>query len=146
MTHQVSLQGEQTRNCGDANSSREDNVLGFTRSPPSNHGATALNLVYQAAEVFRDMEEHAREIETRAQSLCKSAVDRLKLAEMRTEEAERSRREVINDAERKLQDASRALGQAEKRIVASEDQVTALEFRAKQRKHNFVTLNRRFSS
>jgi hypothetical protein len=52
MTHQVSLQGEQTLNCGDANSSREDNLLSFTRSPPSNHGTTALNLVYQAC-VYR---------------------------------------------------------------------------------------------
>jgi len=130
MAHQVSLQWEQTRNCRDGDSSLEDNVLSFNRSPPSNHGTTALNLVYQAAEVFSDMEEHAREIETRAQSLCKSAADRLKLAEKRVEVAERARREVINNAECKLQDASRALRQAEKRIVASEDQVTALEFRA----------------
>jgi hypothetical protein len=132
MAHQVSRKWEKTRNWEDAKSSfsRDENVLSFTRSPQSDHGATALNLVYQAAEVFSDMEEHARETEARAQSLCKSAVDRLQLAEKRIEVAERARREVTNDAECKLQDASRALRQAQKRIVAAEDQVTALEFRA----------------
>jgi hypothetical protein len=108
----------------------DNNVLSLSRSPPSDHGTTALNLVYQAAEIFSEMEEQAREIEARAQSLCQSAADRLKLAERRIEVAEQARRELINDAECKLQDASRALKQAEKRIVAAEDRETALEFRA----------------
>ena len=107
-----------------------NNVLSFFRSSPSDHATTALNLVYQAAEMFSEMEERAREIKSRAQSLCQSAAERLKLAERRVEVAEQARREVINDAECKLQDASRALKQAEKRIVTSEDRATALEFRA----------------
>jgi uncharacterized protein involved in type VI secretion and phage assembly len=109
---------------------RDENVLSFARPPAQDCGTAALNLVYQAAEVFRDMEDHARETEARAQSLCKSAVERLKLAEQRIEAAERARREIISEADCKLQDASRALKLAQSRIEAAEDQLTAVEFRA----------------
>src|SRR5215510_561706 len=74
-------------------------------------GATALDLVHQAADVFRGMEKHARETEARAQSLCTSALERLRLAEMRAEATERAQHELIVTAERKLQDACRALEQ-----------------------------------
>jgi hypothetical protein len=109
---------------------RDENVLSFARSSVPDSGATALNLVYQAADVFRSMEDHARETEARAQSLCKSAVERIRFAEMRTEAAERAQRETIIEAECKLQDASRALSQAQSRIQAAEDRLTAVEFRA----------------
>jgi SMC interacting uncharacterized protein involved in chromosome segregation len=108
----------------------EDNLLSFTRSLPSDHGRTVLNLVFQAAELFSGMEEQVRATEARAQSVCKSAAERAQLAEERLEVAEKARREVINEAERKLQDASRALTNAEARIAAAEDKVTASEFRA----------------
>ena len=108
----------------------DENVLSLARSSAPNCGATALNLVYQAAEVFSSMEDHARETEARAQSLFKSAVERLKLAEKRIEAAERARCEIINEADCKLQEASRALKQAQSRIEAAEDQLTAVEFRA----------------
>ena len=79
--------------------------------------------MYQAAEIFSSIEDHARETEARAQSLCKSAVERLK-------GAERARLEIINEADCKLQEASRALKQAQSRIAAAEDKLTAVEFRA----------------
>ena len=69
----------------------DENVLSFARPSAQDRGATALNLVYQAAEVFSGMEDHARETEARAQSLCKSAAERLKHAEMRIEATERAR-------------------------------------------------------
>ena len=103
----------------------EDDLQSFTRSLPSDHGRTVLNLVFQAAELFSGMEEQVRETEARAQFVCKSAAERAQLAENRLEVAEKARREVINEAERKLQDASKALTDAE----AAEDKVTALEFR-----------------
>ena len=106
----------------------DENVLSFR--PPSDKGATALDLVYQAADVFRSMEEHARETEARAQSLCASALERLRLAEMRAEAAERAQRDFIIAAEHKLQEASRALEQAQSRIEAQEDHLTAAELRA----------------
>ena len=109
---------------------RNENVLSFARSAAPDSASTALNLVYQAAEVFSGMEDHARETEARAQSMCKSAAERLKIAEKRIETAERERREIINEAEYKLLDASRALRQAQSRIVAAEDKLTAVEFRA----------------
>jgi hypothetical protein len=109
---------------------RDEHVLNSVRSSVPDSGATALNLVYQAADVFRGMQDHARETEARAQSLCKSAVERVRFAEMRTEAAERAQRETIIEAECKLQDASRALNQAQSRIQAAEDRLTAVEFRA----------------
>jgi hypothetical protein len=107
-----------------------ENVLRFARSPGPDSGLAALNLVYQAAEIFSGMEDQARETEARAQSLCKSAADRLKLAEKRTEAAERERWQAVIEVDCKLQDASRALKQAQLRLAASEDRLTALEFRA----------------
>jgi hypothetical protein len=109
---------------------RDENVLSFARSSVPDSGATALDLVYQAADVFRGMQDHARETEARAQSLCKSAMERIRFAEMRTEAAERAQRETIVEAECKLQDASRALDQAQSRIQAAQDRLTAVEFRA----------------
>jgi hypothetical protein len=63
----------------------DDNVVSFTRLLEPACGATALDLVYQAAEVFNGMEARAREIEARAQSLCESASQRLRYAETRIE-------------------------------------------------------------
>ncbi len=109
---------------------RDENVLSFARPPAPDCGTTAINLVHQAAEIFRGIQDQARETEARAQSLCKSAAERLKHAEKRMEAAERARREVISEADYKLQDASRALKQAQSRLEAAEDRLTAVEFRA----------------
>ena len=113
-----------------ASAQNDQNVLRFPRLPGSDASATALDLVYQAAEVFRSIQDQARETEARAQSLCKSAAERLRRAESRADIAERTQRDVFLDAEEKLQDASRALKEAQVRIDAQQDQVTALEFRA----------------
>jgi hypothetical protein len=109
---------------------RDENVLSFPRPLTSDAGAAALDLVYQAAEVFRTMEERARETEARAQALCKSASEQLRRAEIRAEAAERAQRELIVNAEHKLQEASTALQQAQSRFEAQQDQLTAVEFRA----------------
>ncbi len=97
----------------------DEDVLSFPSPLTPDKGATALDLVYQAADVFRGMEKHARETEARAQSLCTSALERLRLAEMRAEAAER-----------KLQHACRALEQAQSCIEAQKDKLTAVELRA----------------
>ena len=109
---------------------RDDNALRFARLSISDPGTTALDLVYQAADVFRNIEERAREAEARAQLLCKDASEKLRRAEMRAETAEQRQRDLIISAEHKLQDASRALEQAQSRIEAQQDQLTAVEFRA----------------
>jgi hypothetical protein len=86
--------------------------------------------VYQAADVFRSMEEHARETEARAQLLCADTLERVRLAEMRAEAAERAHREFTLIAERRLHDACRALEQAQSCIEAQKDKLTAVELRA----------------
>ena len=108
----------------------DEDVLIFPSSLAPDKGATALDLVYQAADIFRGMEKHAREAEARAQSLCTSALERLRLAEMRADATERAQRELIATAERKLQHACRALEQARSCIEAQKDKLTAVELRA----------------
>jgi hypothetical protein len=93
-----------------------DSVLDFARPSVRDAGQTALNLVDEAADVFRRMEDHARETE-----------EKLRLAEMRAE----AQHELVIETERMLQDASRALAQAQSRIEAQEDRLIAAEFRAR---------------
>jgi hypothetical protein len=108
----------------------DEHALSFPSPLAPDKGATALDLVYQAADVFRDIEKRARETEARAQSLCASALERLRLAEVRAEAAERAQRELTVTTERKLQDACRALEQAQCCIEAQNDKLTAIELRA----------------
>jgi methionine synthase II (cobalamin-independent) len=108
-----------------------ENILRFSQSVPKDYGgATALELVHQAAEIFKGMESHAREAEARAQSLCENLAGKLQLAEQQRDAAERARREVVNQFNGKLQDVSRALQQAQSRIVHAEERMIAAEFRA----------------
>jgi hypothetical protein len=109
---------------------RNENVLRFAQPGAPDCGMTALNLVYQAAEIFGGIEDQARETEARAQSLCRSAAEKLKLAEKRAEAAERERWEAILEVDSKLQEAGRALKQAQSRLAENEDRLTAMEFRA----------------
>ena len=107
-----------------------ENVLSFVRPRVVAAGADAIDLVYQAAEIFNGIENKAREVEARALAMCKSAAERLKLAEQRTESAENSLREVVANADRKLADASRVLTEIELRITAAENKAAAAEIRA----------------
>ena len=82
-----------------------DNVLSFSQPETRDHGASALELVQQAAE-------------------------RLLLAGKQKDAAERARMETINALNSKLVDVTNALKQAHLRIAAAEDYATAVEFRA----------------
>ena len=95
-------------------------VLGSVRRSEPNCGAAALNVVYQAAEMFSALEERASQTEAQARALSESAAERLHSAEVRIDTAERSRREIIAEADCKLQAATKALKQAELRIIAAE--------------------------
>ena len=109
----------------------DENIVRFGPSTATkDFGASALDLVHQAAEIFKAMENHAREAEARAQSLCESLAGKLQLAEQQRDAAERARREVVNEFNGKLQDASRALQQAQSHIVRAEERTVAAEFRA----------------
>lgn len=110
---------------------REDeNILSFGQSAPKEYGTTALNLVHQAAEIFKDMESQAREAEARAEAMCKSLAEKLQLSERQRDSSERARREVVSELNGKIQEVSRALQHAQSRVVNAEDRATAAEFRA----------------
>lgn len=106
-----------------------DNVLKFP-APERDSGATALELIYQAADLFAGIEDRARDTEARARALCANAIERLRLAEQRVEAADGARRDVIQETGRKLNDASRALKLAQERIDAAEARMQAAEARA----------------
>jgi hypothetical protein len=109
-----------------------ENILEFVRSSTSASGAKALDLVYQAAEVFSGIEDHARKVEARAQAACKDAAERTRRAEQRAESAEQSLHRLVADVSCKLQDASKALTNAESLVAVAEDKAAAAELRARQ--------------
>ena len=109
---------------------RDENVVSLVRPPEKAVGASTLDLIYQAAEVFSNMERDTREVESRALAICEDAAERLKLAEQRTEAAEQSLRDVISAADRRLADASKALAEIELRIAAADNRTAAAEARA----------------
>jgi hypothetical protein len=96
-------------------SEQEENVVAFPRGRierTRNEGQSALDLVYQAAEVVASLQDHARQIEARAQSLCRDSLEKLRLAERRTEAG------------------ANALSIAESRVASAEARLTAAELRA----------------
>jgi hypothetical protein len=98
-------------------SEESGNVLNFPRGRANQRaddgGQSALDLVYQAAELISGVQEEARQRETRAQSLCRSAVEKLRLAERRAEAAES------------------ALSFTESQLASAEARLSATEMRAK---------------
>jgi hypothetical protein len=101
----------------DQGNSQEDTVVAFPArriDSPKNDGQSAIDLVYQAAEVVGNLQHHAREIEIRAQTLCRGAIEKLRLTERRTEAAEN------------------ALNLAESRVASAEAKLSAAELRAKK--------------
>ncbi|MDP3690437.1 hypothetical protein [Bradyrhizobium sp.] len=107
-----------------------ENIVSLAPSAPREGGATALDLVHQAAEIFKNLENQAREAEARLQSVCENLAEKLRFAEQQRDSAERARREVVNELNGKLQDVSRALQQAQSRIVGAEERTVAAEYRA----------------
>jgi hypothetical protein len=94
---------------------QDENVLAFPRrtEPVGNDGQSAIDLVYQAAEVVGNLHHNARETEIRAQTLCRTAHEKLRVAERRAESAEN------------------ALNLAESRIASAEAKLSAAELNAK---------------
>jgi hypothetical protein len=108
-----------------------ENIVSLAAPPaPKNDGATALDLVHQAAEIFKGMEDRTHEIEARARAVCDDLAEKLRIAEKQRDAAEHARREVVNELNGKLQDVSRALQQAQSRIVGAEERTVAAEYRA----------------
>jgi hypothetical protein len=96
---------------------QDEHVFAFPRrsvEPVRNDGQSAIDLVYQAAEVVGNLQDHARQTEIRAQTLCRSALEKLRVAERRTEAAEK------------------AFNMAESRVASAEARLSAAELRAKK--------------
>jgi len=105
-----------------------ENVLNFPRRAlgSSGHDASeALELVSQAAEVIRGIEDRAAETEARAKALAQSAIEQLHLAEAQVQSAEAARR----GAEERLHMVGAKLEKAEKELMRTESRVAAAEAR-----------------
>ena len=109
----------------DQESEHDEKVLAFPRrtEPGGNDGQSAIDLVYQAAEVVGNLHHHARETEIRAQTLCRTAHEKLLLAERRTESAENA----LNLAESRSASAEAKLSAAELRAKNAETKARELE-------------------
>ena len=106
------------------------NVLTFPAQPARDDSATALDLIYQAAEMFTGVESRARDIEANARAMCQNAVDKLVDAERRVKAAERARQDIIADVDRRLQEVALALSDAQARSEAADARAAAAETRA----------------
>jgi hypothetical protein len=121
-----------------------DNIINF-QSPPysaKNPGAAALDLVYQAAELIGDIDNHAAEKQARAETLAKQAIEKLKIADDRVRSAESGRRaaeaEIKEFSDRvekeftvRVQEIEKEMERTASRIAATEAQLTAAEQRAR---------------
>ena len=121
-----------------------ENVLNFQSSPNSkmNPGAAALDVVYQAAELIRDVDNYAAERHARAETLARQAIEKLKIAhdcvqsaESRRLAAETGIREfserLENELSVRLQEVEKVVEQTASRIAAAEAQLSAAEQRAR---------------
>ena len=91
---------------------------------------TTLDLVYQAAEVIKNLETRANETEARASSIVKGAIQKLELAQSRIQSLESERRADAQQAALKLQELVMALEQAELRIAAFQSRLVEAEVKA----------------
>ena len=110
----------------DDGAEQEGAVLAFPKrpiDPVRNDGQSAIDLVYQAAEVVGNLQDRAREIESRAQTLCRAALEKLRLAERRTEAAENA----VNLAESRAASAEAKSSAAELRAKKAEAQARELD-------------------
>jgi hypothetical protein len=121
-----------------------ENILSFGHppNPARNPGAAALDLVYQAAELIRDLDNSAAEIQARAETLAKQAIEKLKIADARVLSAESGRlaaeakiKELMDRVEQevnvRLQEVEKVMEQTASRMAAAEAQRSAAEQRAR---------------
>jgi hypothetical protein len=102
---------------------------------PSRDGTSAaLDLVSQAAQVIRGIQDHAVESESRAKALAESAIEKLQLAGASVRSAEAARdaaEETLSELGARLQEAERELTRMQSRNAAAEIQLKKAEQRAK---------------
>ena len=121
-----------------------ENVPSF-RHPPnsaSDPGAAALDVVYQAAELIREVDNYAAERQARAEMLATQAIEKLKIAhdcvrsaESRAFAAEAKTKEFSDRVEKefsvRVQEIEAGMERAASRMAATEAQLSAAEQRAR---------------
>ena len=121
-----------------------ENVLSFRHLPNtvSNPGAAALDVVYQAAELIRDVDNYAAERQARAETLATQAIEKLKIAhdcvcsaESRTLAAEAKIKEFSDRVEKefsvRVREIEEGMERAASRMAATETQLSNAEQRAR---------------
>ena len=113
-----------------------DNIVNLRRPPNSETGpgATVLNLIYQAADLVRDIDDHAAERHARAETLAKQAIENVEIAEARVRSAESGRLEAEAETKEfsdRLREVEKVMEQTASRIAATEGQLSAAEQRAR---------------
>ena len=109
---------------------------GASFAPTAAHsdGRTALELIEQAADLFKNVEEQAQQFETRARALAEGAIQKLQLAEdkirvLRDDQAAAQTR--IAQLHDELQELREALKRERTRVEAAENRLPGLEMRAR---------------
>lgn len=114
---------------------RTDEVLSFVRAPtPSgkSEDLAAVDLIYQAAEMIKGIQDRADDTEAQAEELIKRACERLQAAETRIQslEAERRASEAgVNEARWRIHEVEKTLQRVQSRIEAAEAELSAAEQR-----------------
>jgi multidrug efflux pump subunit AcrA (membrane-fusion protein) len=114
--------------------SRENvlNVPGDPPAPSRDDASAAPDIVSQAAEVIKGIQDHAVESESRARALAESAIEKLQLAAARVQSAEAARsaaEETLSKQRARLQEAERELTRTQSRNAAAEMQLANAEQR-----------------
>ena len=107
-------------------------ISSFPTAPSRYDGSAALDLLSQATDMIRGIQDRAFETETRAKTLAERAVEKLKLTEARIKSAEAGRvaaEESLCKVSAKLREAERELARTESRIANAEIQLTNAEQR-----------------
>jgi DNA repair exonuclease SbcCD ATPase subunit len=95
-------------------------------------GATAMDLVCQAARVIDDLSHRANEVEERARWLVEKAIDKLQAAESRHEAEQCRQRDALNTAAAKLAEAERTLKFLQVQLASAESELSAADTRAQE--------------
>ena len=130
-------------------SERVFNFPGSTPSATSKGRVAALDLVSQAVEVIKGIENHANELEKYVRSIADKAIQRLQLAEGRIEELEtelQSAQVCIREARVKIKELVESANFERSRLEAAERKMCQIEMRARtaeaQAKENANTVAR----
>ena len=113
-----------------------ENILNFghplysaknsTKSP----GAAAMELVNQAAERIRNVDDYAAERQARAEALAKQAIEKLKIAHQTADGLKKEYSMKIKDVEKLLERASSHIAAVETELSTAKQRAKAAEMRA----------------